>query len=195
MPENDFPELDVALENAERLSREMQGVRLSAEEFSRSLSQGLKLAVAGGRDLDAIFRRLALSLSGRVLSRSLSGLEGLLSRSLSQAASGLAGALTGGSSGGPGLPVLPFARGGVVSRPSYFPMTNGAAGLMGEAGPEAILPLARGSDGRLGVRSGGEGGISVTLNVQATDAESFRRSEAQLAAMVARVAGRGRRGL
>lgn len=46
--------------------------------------------------------------------------------------------------------VTAFAHGGIVSRPTIFPMADGA-GLMGEAGPEAIMPLKRGADGRLGV--------------------------------------------
>lgn len=46
--------------------------------------------------------------------------------------------------------VIPFARGGVVDRPTIFPMENGV-GLMGEAGPEAVMPLRRGPDGNLGV--------------------------------------------
>jgi phage-related minor tail protein len=46
--------------------------------------------------------------------------------------------------------VQPFALGGVVTRPMLFPLANGT-GLMGEAGPEAIMPLKRGPDGRLGV--------------------------------------------
>ena len=50
--------------------------------------------------------------------------------------------------------VMPFARGGVVTAPTQFPM-RGGTGLMGEAGPEAILPLSRGADGSLGVRSQG----------------------------------------
>ena len=45
-----------------------------------------------------------------------------------------------------------FARGGVVTSPVLFPMANGA-GLMGEAGPEAVMPLGRDSLGRLGVRA------------------------------------------
>jgi phage-related minor tail protein len=57
------------------------------------------------------------------------------------------------------------------------------------------MPLARGSDGRLGVRT--EGGASVTVNfhIATNDAESFRKSEAQVTAMLARAVGRGRRGL
>jgi phage-related minor tail protein len=47
--------------------------------------------------------------------------------------------------------VIPFASGGVVGSPTYFGMGGGQTGLMGEAGPEAIMPLKRGPDGKLGV--------------------------------------------
>jgi TP901 family phage tail tape measure protein len=50
--------------------------------------------------------------------------------------------------------VVPFANGGVVSKPTIFPFANGT-GVMGEAGPEAIMPLKRGSNGRLGVEMHG----------------------------------------
>ncbi|MEH2667955.1 hypothetical protein DXU07_00495 [Bradyrhizobium elkanii] len=53
--------------------------------------------------------------------------------------------------------IVPFARGGVVTRPTLFPMANGGTGLMGEAGEEAVMPLRRGPDGRLGVSAGGIG--------------------------------------
>ncbi|HKO57025.1 MAG TPA: phage tail tape measure protein, partial [Thermoanaerobaculia bacterium] len=56
--------------------------------------------------------------------------------------------------------------------------------------------LARGPDGRLGVRSGGGGRpLSVTVNVSTPDAESFRRSEAQVSAALARAVSRGQRGM
>jgi len=61
--------------------------------------------------------------------------------------------------------IVPFAYGGVVNKPTLFPMANGT-GLMGEAGPEAIMPLRRGADGRLGVEASG-GGTSVVVNVNA----------------------------
>jgi hypothetical protein len=48
--------------------------------------------------------------------------------------------------------VVPFARGGIVGGPTLFPMANGM-GLMGEAGPEAVMPLKRGPDGKLGVQA------------------------------------------
>lgn len=62
-----------------------------------------------------------------------------------------------------------FAQGGVVSRPTVFPMARGA-GLMGEVGPEAIMPLRRGRDGKLGVvaqndnRAGGVVEVRVSLD-------------------------------
>ncbi|WP_342633529.1 phage tail tape measure protein [Microvirga subterranea] len=91
--------------------------------------------------------------------------------------------------------VMPFAQGGVVGAPTYFPLGRGL-GLMGERGAEAVMPLARGPDGRLGVRSGGGGRpTSVTVNVTTPDADSFRRSEAQVSAALARAVARGQRGM
>ena len=63
--------------------------------------------------------------------------------------------------------IVPFANGGIVDRPMMFPFAKGI-GLMGEAGPEAIMPLKRGADGKLGVAGGGGGGTSVTVNVDAS---------------------------
>ncbi len=62
--------------------------------------------------------------------------------------------------------LIPFASGGVVDGPTIFPIgTN--TGIMGEAGPEAILPLARGADGKLGVSVDGSGGPkSVHVNIE-----------------------------
>ncbi len=47
--------------------------------------------------------------------------------------------------------IKPFAAGGVIGTPTYFPLSSGGLGLAGEAGPEAIVPLSRGADGRLGI--------------------------------------------
>lgn len=59
---------------------------------------------------------------------------------------------------------VPFANGGVVSGPTIFPFANGT-GLMGEAGPEAIMPLSRGSDGKLGViAANGNSAPTITIN-------------------------------
>lgn len=89
--------------------------------------------------------------------------------------------------------VTPFAKGGVIASPSYFPLGRGM-GLAGEAGPEAIIPLQRGPDGRLGVAGGGGGAVHVTFNVTASDARSFAASEAEVSAMLLRAVRRGTRG-
>jgi TP901 family phage tail tape measure protein len=60
--------------------------------------------------------------------------------------------------------VVAFADGGVVNSPTNFAMSGGRTGLMGEAGPEAIMPLTRGSDGKLGVKAQGSGGVSIVIN-------------------------------
>ncbi|MEP5760307.1 MAG: phage tail tape measure protein [Litoreibacter sp.] len=89
--------------------------------------------------------------------------------------------------------VMPFAKGGVVSGPTNFPM-RGGVGLMGEAGPEAIMPLTRGADGTLGVAAqGGGGAVSVTMNISTPDAGSFQRSQSQVAAQMSRAISRGQR--
>lgn len=67
---------------------------------------------------------------------------------------------------------IPFANGGVFASPITFPMAGGRTGLMGEAGPEAVMPLTR-IGGKLGVKAVGVGGanqtqvinnVSVTVN-------------------------------
>ena len=63
--------------------------------------------------------------------------------------------------------VQKYAYGGVVTKPTLFPMANGI-GLMGEAGAEAILPLRRGSNGKLGVQSTGGGIGNIVVNVDAS---------------------------
>lgn len=101
--------------------------------------------------------------------------------------------IIGGLSGG-SVPIIPHAKGGIpsgsgisaysgtiVDQPTFFPMAKGAFGLMGEAGPEAVMPLSRGADGKLGVRASGGGGAPVTVNVinnaQGTKATSRERQE------------------
>jgi len=75
--------------------------------------------------------------------------------------------------------IVPFANGGIVDRPMMFPFAKGI-GLMGEAGPEAIMPLKRGADGKLGVAGGG--GTSVTVNVDASSS-SVQGDKGQSAAL------------
>jgi tape measure domain-containing protein len=71
-----------------------------------------------------------------------------------------------------------FAMGGVVNKPTIFPFANGT-GLMGEAGPEAIMPLQRAANGKLGVIASGGGSTSVVVNVDASGNASVQGDQAQ----------------
>ncbi|MBO6538952.1 MAG: phage tail tape measure protein [Rhizobiaceae bacterium] len=156
--------------------------------FGSQLTGALKAAAVSGKSLDDVLRRIALNLAGMALNRGLQPLQSLAGSFFSS----LFGGITGFAKGG----VVPFASGGVVNTPTYFPLGR-ATGLMGEAGAEAILPLQRSADGRLGVSAGGGGQkpVTVVFNVSTPDAGSFRKSEAQVSAMLARAVGRGSRGL
>lgn len=161
-----------------------------SEAFGRQLTGALRDATLNGRSLDDMLRRIGLNLAGMALNQGLQPLANLTSNLFSSVLGGLGRAMPFAKGG-----VTPFASGGVVSAPTYFPMARGT-GLMGEAGPEAILPLARGADGRLGVAGGGGGSaVNVVFNVTTQDATSFRKSEAQIAGMMARAVSRGSRTL
>ena len=88
--------------------------------------------------------------------------------------------------------VMPFAQGGIVSTATGFGM-RGGMGLMGEAGPEAIMPLARGRDGKLGVKGGASGGTTVVMNITTPDVQGFQRSQSQIAAQLSRALNTGNR--
>ena len=88
--------------------------------------------------------------------------------------------------------VLPFASGGIVSSTTPFGM-RGGMGVMGEAGPEAIMPLARGPDGKLGVRGAGGASTSIVMNITTPDVQGFARSQNQIAAQMNRALGRANR--
>ena len=169
----------------------MRAATREASGFSRAITRAFSDAVVGGKSFETVLSNLALKLAGLTLDRALSPLGSQLGGTIDALfrSFGLAngGVVANGA-------VRPFADGGVVSRPTLFPLARGL-GLMGEAGPEAVLPLARGADGRLGVHSAGSAPVTVTFNVTASDAESFRKSEAQVTAMIARAVARGRRGL
>ena len=88
--------------------------------------------------------------------------------------------------------VMPFAQGGIVSTATGFGM-RGGMGLMGEAGPEAIMPLARGPDVKLGVKGGASGGTTVVMNITTPDVQGFQRSQSQIAAQLSRALNTGNR--
>jgi phage-related minor tail protein len=164
-----------------------------ASSFGSTLTGALKGAVVSGRSLEDTLRSIGRGLAIDALNAGLSPLQNLLNGFASRAFAGFSGVLPFAQGGVVGANTM-FAGGGVLAAPAYFPLSGGRTGLAGEAGPEAILPLSRGADGRLGV-SAGESASSVTVNVTIStpDANSFRKSEAQVSAALARAVARGRR--
>jgi phage-related minor tail protein len=162
-------------------------------QFSSALINAFEGIAIKGRSLGDVLKSLALSLSNMVLKAAFRPLEQGFGNLLSGLFSGGFG-FAKGAAFQQGLPV-PFAKGGIINSPIAFPLARGRTGIAGERGAEAIMPLARGPDGRLGVVSQGGGGISVTFNVATPDVESFRRSETQVAAMLARAVALGQRNL
>lgn len=175
------------------LQQELAKASVYGRQFGRSLTSAFEGIALRGKSLGEVLRSLALSLSRMALQAAFKPLE----RGIGNLFSGLFGGAFGFAKGGVlarGAPV-PFASGGVIASPIAFPLTGGRVGIAGERGAEAILPLARGADGRLGVRAEGGAGISVTFNVSTPDADSFSRSETQIAAMLARAVAQGQRNL
>lgn len=199
----------------EQMSREFQEFQRLRDldqlgkDFGRTLASGFE---------DAIYQAKSFNDAVRDIGRELSQLafRQFVTKPLTDSLGGLfsglftGGAGAGGTGGGifargdvfeDGNPmrfahggafyrgaVVPFASGGIFDQPTYFPMSGGRTGLLGEAGPEAIMPLTRGPDGKLGVRSDGiaqaapvqNNTTHVSMTVVTKDADSFRRSAAQI---------------
>lgn len=180
------------LRNADANSRASQSHEVSARKISSQLSRAFSDLVTDGDKLSDVMRKLGLSIADTAFQAAIRPITNQIGSGISGVINGLMGFANGGAfSQGK---VMPFARGGVVSSPVTFPM-RGGTGLMGEAGPEAIMPLARGSDGKLGVRAaaGGSGPVNVVMNISTPDAASFQRSQSQIAAQMSRALSRGQR--
>ena len=178
------------------ISSKLSELEVTANSFGAALSRAFKSSIVSGNDLNQVMKKLALSLSNMALNRALAPLE----KSVGSALGGLFSNVASSAFQTP-QNVQAFAQGGIVNSPTYFPMGNGnsspSMGLMGEAGSEAILPLARGPDGSLGVTTQASvaSPMQITFNISTPDLEGFARSEAQMTAMLARAVNRGRRGL
>jgi phage-related minor tail protein len=175
------------------LSTELRRAAGLGRQFSSALIGAFDGIAVKGKDVSDVLRTLALRLSDIVLKAALRPLEQGFGNLMTGLMSGGLGFAKGGVIQR-GLPV-PFASGGVIQSPIAFPLAGGRVGIAGERGAEAIMPLARGPDGRLGIAARGGAGMSVTFNVTAQDAQSFLRSETQIAAMLARAVSMGQRNL
>ncbi|MEM9676751.1 MAG: phage tail tape measure protein [Pseudomonadota bacterium] len=173
-------------------SAAMNDVARQSQRFGATFTGTMARAIRDGKSFEDTLKGLALQLSNMALSTGLKPLQNLIGSAAQSAVSGLTSYFTGA---GTGSAIMPFAKGGVVSSPTFF-SAGGAPAVMGEAGAEAIMPLARGADGRLGVRSGAAtGGANVTFNISTPDVEGFRKSQGQISTLLARTVARGQRGL
>lgn len=169
------------------MKNDLEKIDALALRITTSLANGFGAASRSGKGLNETLSAIGKSLLGLALKESTRAITtGLINE--------MAGFLTPQAASG--ASIIPHANGGIVASPTYFSAGH-AIGLMGERGAEAIMPLARGADGRLGVVAQGDGGrpVSVTVNIATSDMESFRRSESQIAGALARAVARGQRHL
>lgn len=170
------------------------GLGISAAAFANAMTRAFTQATTGGKQFDDVLKSLALRLSSLTVTAAFKPVATGLLGGLGDIFSGLFG--NGQASMNAMGAIKPFAAGGVIGTPTYFPLSSGGLGLAGEAGPEAIVPLTRGPDGRLGVAMAGAGApANVTVQIATPDAGSFRRSEAYITGQIARAVARGQRSL
>jgi phage-related minor tail protein len=179
-------------DTTEKARANTNALGISATSFAKAMTKAFADATTGGKQFDDVLKQLALRLSNAAVTQAFNPIAKGAAGGLSKLFDGL---FSGGDSSGTGRmsAVTPFASGGVIGTPSYFPMSGGL-GLAGEAGPEAIMPLTRGTDGRLGVAMNGAGAPgNITVQISTPDAQSFRRSEAYITGQIARAVARGQR--
>jgi hypothetical protein len=174
----------------------LEEAKTNQEDFFDSLNSNLESVisglVSGNKTLAESFADLYLGIADQLfrvlaLQHMLNAASGIFSMIPGLSSVAQTGIIGGGamvdtfSKGGV---VERYASGGIVSQSTAFPMANGI-GLMGEAGAEAILPLSRDSKGNLGVKSESSP-VNIVFNISTPNAESFRRSEAQIASRMSR---------
>ncbi|MEM6303815.1 MAG: phage tail tape measure protein [Pseudomonadota bacterium] len=172
-----------------------QDVATLEKGLSRGLRKAFDGAVFDGLRLSDALKTVARSLVNTTYNAALRPVTDHFGGLISKGIGGLVGGILPFAQGGAFSQgrMTAFAQGGVVNGPTAFPM-RGGMGLMGEAGPEAIMPLARGPDGKLGVRgAGGGGGATVIMNISTPDVAGFQRSQSQIAAQMSRALGAGNR--
>lgn len=128
---------------------------LMTNAFSGAEDALVKLVTTGKADFGALAQSIIADLARMAI-------RALMTKAIMAFMGGFAdgGAFSNGAQ-------TPFASGDVVSSPTLFPMASGGVGMMGEAGPEAIMPLTRMPNGRLGVstQDGAAGGGGQVINV------------------------------
>jgi len=172
-----------------------QEVSALASGFSGGLRRAFDGVVFDGMKLSDALKGVAKSMADTVFNTAMKPVQNAVGGLLANGVNALLGNAMPFAKGGVFSQgqVMPFAKGGVVSQPTNFGMRTGT-GLMGEAGPEAIMPLARGPDGRLGVQAAGSSRpVTVVMNITTPDVQGFQRSQSQVAAQAMKALARGQR--
>lgn len=160
-----------------------------ADTIANSMGDALTSIVDGTKSVKDAFKDMARAIIAELYQiYVVKQITGMISSAImGPAAAGGYFGPAGGVGGGSGATIA-YADGGVVGSPTTFPMSAGRTGLMGEAGPEAIMPLKRGKDGKLGVQAeGGAGDVIIhqNFNFQANGDESVKKIIAQQAPAIA----------
>lgn len=186
--------LEQKINKQAELNREIEKQQSIADTIQSSMSDAFMSMVDGTKSAKDAFRDMARDIIKQLYDVLV--VQQLVGSWNAQTGTGtgLAGMIMGAfqADGGvwsSGRQVNAFANGGVVSGPTMFPMAGGQTGLMGEAGPEAIMPLKRGPDGKLGVHAGGQGSVNIVQNFSfsANGDDSVKRIIAQAAPQIAQM--------
>jgi len=179
--------------NLELVRVEQQRIDL-ANTIGSAMEDSLMSMVDGTKSVKDAFRDMAADIVRHlykvlVIQRAINAIGGAIGGPIGNALSTY-GQADGGAWQG-GSQIQAYANGGVVGSPTLFPMAGGKTGLMGEAGPEAIMPLKRGANGKLGVQMEGGGGDNVVINqsfnFQANGDDSVKKIIAQAAPQIAQM--------
>jgi hypothetical protein len=148
------------------LKNKVSSLKDKATEMKDTFRGAFKNLASGAKSFGEVVQNVLSKIADKLLDNAFDNLWSGFSGGSGKASgggflSGLLGSIFPSAKGNvfsKGSSIKAFAKGGVVNAPTFFPMSGNQTGLMGEAGPEAIVPLSRGANGKLGIASHGGGG-------------------------------------
>jgi hypothetical protein len=198
-----YPEVAAALNSVEaagiRTNTAFRGISSTVENSLvtglTDIAMGTKNTATAFQDMSKLIIRAIEEMIVKLLiiQPLMRSLQGALGSGISIPGFNPIAGITGSANGNAfdGGNVIPFARGGVIDGPMMAPMA-----LMGEAGPEAIVPLRRGPDGNLGIMQQGNAGgavnapVNITIDARGADEAGTQRVMQQLEQLKAELPAR-----